>query len=98
MKMPKFIKGTMPKFDLGRLSATAGAVRMLRPKEIHIALCRHVTGDWGELDEDDREQNEIALKERNRLLSVYYGETGVKFYILTEHDRSATTVLLPWDY
>ena len=96
--MPRFIKGTSPKFALGRISATAGVVRMLRLEEIHIALCRHVTGDWGELVEDDREQNEIALKERNRLLSVYYGETGVKFYIITEHDRSATTVLLPEDY
>lgn len=88
----------MPKFDLGRIVATPGALQMLRPEEIRVALCRHISGDWGNLDDFDREQNEIALKEKNRLLSVYYGETGVKFYIITEHDRSATTVLLPEDY
>lgn len=88
----------MPKFDLGQIVATPGALQMLRPEEIRVALCRHISGDWGNLDDDDREQNEIALKEKNRLLSVYYGETGVKFYIITEHDRSATTVLLPEDY
>jgi len=96
--MSRVIKGTMPKFDLGQIVATPGALQMLRPEEIHVALCRHISGDWGNLDDYDREQNEIALKEKNRLLSVYYGETGVKFYIITEHDRSATTVLLPDDY
>ena len=96
--MSRVIKGTMPKFDLGQIVATPGALQMLRPEEIRVALCRHISGDWGNLDDDDREQNEIALKEKNRLLSVYYGETGVKFYIITEHDRSATTVLLPEDY
>ncbi len=88
----------MPKFPLGRLVATPNAIRMLPPEEIRNALYRHVSGDWGTLDNYDREQNETALQGSGRLFSVYHTEAGEKFYVITEHDRSVTTVLLPEDY
>ena len=62
------------------------------------ALSRHVKGDWGELDEDDRQGNERSLREGYRLLSSYTSKSGTKFWIITEADRSVTTVLLPEDY
>ena len=61
-------------------------------------LRRHARGDWGELCRADWEANEQALFSNGRLLSVFYDRTGQKFYIITENDRSITTVLLPEDY
>jgi hypothetical protein len=66
-------------------------------REIQAALRRHHRGDWGELYEEDRKANVSALAFGDRLFSVYHTKAGVKFYIITEHDRSATTVLLPED-
>jgi hypothetical protein len=62
------------------------------------ALQRHVTGDWGELCPEDIEANEQALLNGARLLSAYRSAKGVKFWIITEWDRSVTTILLPEDY
>ena len=62
------------------------------------ALRRHAAGDWGEVDPDDRAANDDALRSGERLLSVYQSATGTTFWVLTEADRSATTVLLPDDY
>ena len=60
---------------------------------------RHVTGDWGELSEEDRRENELSVKEGFRILSAYkLPRTGVKLWIITEADRSATTLLLPDEY
>lgn len=86
------------KFPLGRLVATPNALEHISDPEIMAALQRHLTGDWGDVDEHDREENELSLKEGFRLLSVYRSARGVKFWIITEADRSATTVLLPEDY
>lgn len=61
-------------------------------------LRRHARGDWGELCREDWEANERALFENGRLFSVYHDRSGQKFYIITEHDRSITTILLPEDY
>jgi hypothetical protein len=61
-------------------------------------MARHVSGDWGELDDEDKQSNEEALKDGSRLLSAYLDRNNVKFWIITEADRSATTVLLPEDY
>ena len=85
-------------FPLGRLVATPNALEHIPNPEILAALQRHLTGDWGDVDEHDREENELSLKEGFRLLSVYRSATGVKFWIITEADRSRTTVLLPEDY
>ena len=87
-----------PKFSLGQVVITANAARTLRQEDVVIAIRRHARGDWGELDEQDRQQNQAALKEGTRLLSAYHASNGVKFWIITEWNREVTTVLLPEDY
>jgi hypothetical protein len=67
------------------------------PDAIALALGRHLRGDWGDLGVEDRRANEDALRGGDRILSAYH-ENGIKFYIITEWDRSATTVLLPEEY
>ena len=85
-------------FRLGRMVATPNALANLTQEDILKAIQRHQAGDWGDLSEDDRRENEFSLKEALRIFSVYHSADGVKFYIITEADRSATTVLLPEDY
>ena len=88
---------TQPKFSLGQIVMTANAQAQLDPEAVQQGMNRHAAGDWGEVCEDDRQENELSLKEGFRLLSVYRsGET--KFWIITEADRSVTTVLMPEDY
>lgn len=87
-----------PAFSLGHLVATPTALNQIPSDEILKALSRHVRADWGSLDQEDREANENALKYGGRLFSVYYSTQNIKFWIITECDRSATTVLLPEDY
>ena len=53
---------------------------------------------WGDLDPEDRQANDLSLKDGSRLLSAYHSKDGTKFWIITEADRSVTTVLLPGDY
>ena len=91
-------RSTKPKFALGEVVATAHAMATLPSIDMQLALQRHVTGDWGKVGKEDREANEQALLNGTRLLSVYESSKGVKFWIITEADRSATTVLLPEDY
>jgi hypothetical protein len=88
-------------FSLGQVVATPGALSALGGEGINsdALLQRHVTGDWGELSEDDRRENELSIKEGFRILSVYkLPRTGAKIWIITEGDRSATTLLLPDEY
>jgi len=66
--------------------------------EILSALDRHQRCDWGDVCPADRAANDLALEEGSRLLSVYKSTGGTPFWIITEWDRSATTVLLPEDY
>ena len=61
-------------------------------------IARHLRGDWGELDKDDRRENDLSLEKGFRLVSVYRTAAGLRFYIITEHDRSVTTILLPDEY
>ena len=86
------------KFHLGRTVATKGAVHSLSPDDILVALARHQNGDWGQLDDEDKQANERALLEEGRLVSRYVSVTGTPFYVITEWDRSLTTVLLPQEY
>jgi hypothetical protein len=86
------------KFKLDQIVITSGASEALSSKDIQVALVRHVTGDWGDLDEEDKKSNDQALIDGNRLLSSYKGENGTKFWIITEWDRSVTTILLPSEY
>ena len=84
----------MPRFELGRLLATPGALRAIAPASLVTALQRHAVGDWGELSDEDRAANEAALAEGTRLLSAYTLD-ATPVWVITEGDRSATTVLLP---
>lgn len=87
-----------PRVPLGILVATPNALNVIAHEEIQQALQRHVTGDWGDLDDDDKQANDEALVNGERLLSAYHTANGIKFWIITESDRSVTTVLLPEDY
>ncbi len=86
------------KFELGQLVATPGALESIPPEEMRAAIVRHASGDWGELCKEDCRENEFALTRRLRLMSAYRTQGGTKFWIITEADRSVTTVLLPSEY
>lgn len=88
----------LAKFPLGRLLITPGAQAALTNEDALTALSRHAQGDWGDLETEDREENELSLREGFRILSSYRSESGTKFWVITEADRSATTVLLPEEY
>lgn len=87
------------KFPLGQTVATPGALALLdtSPELLNTLIARHVAGDWGDLDGEDKAANESALVSQERIFSSYDTDHG-KFWIITEHDRSATTVLLPSEY
>jgi hypothetical protein len=87
-----------PKFQLGSIVATPHALEHVTHADIVKALSRHVKGDWGDVHEEDAGANDLALTTGTRLLSVYTSSSGRTFWVLTEADRSATTVLLPEDY
>ena len=89
---------TVTRFSLGQIVATPHALTAIHSEEILNALLRHVQGDWGTLDAHDWAENERALKTGGRLFSQYHSIQNVKFWIITEADRSVTTVLLPEDY
>lgn len=86
------------KFPLGQTYITANAQSLLSMEEVLIGMRRHCAGDWGDVDKDDWQENEQSLEQGFRLLSVYRTRSGVKFWIITEADRSVTTVLMPEDY
>ena len=86
------------KFSLGQIVATTHATEEISPWDILDGIIRHHSGDWGDVYEEDRQENELSLKEGFRLMSVYKSGKGVTFWIITEWDRSITTVLLPEDY
>lgn len=89
-----------PRFPLGQVVATPRALRALQEAEQEPMefMTRHVRGDWGELDDEDKQANERALREGLRILSVYHTSDGVRLYVITEWDRSVTTLLLPDEY
>jgi hypothetical protein len=89
-----------PRFALGQLVATPGALQALADagQDAMRFVARHQAGDWGELDEHDVRENEYSLQHGFRLLSAYRTTNNVKIWIITEWDRSATTVLLPEEY
>src|ERR1019366_1153920 len=86
------------RFPLGEVVATPGALGILAPAELQDALLRHVTGDWGDVDQEDRQANEQALADGSRLLSAYKSSQGKPFWIITEAGRDVTTILLPSEY
>lgn len=86
------------KFPLGRILATPGVQAGIPEPDKFEALLRHASDDWGTLCREDEEANRLALTEGGRLFSVYHSKEGRKFWIITEADRSATTLLLPEEY
>lgn len=92
--------GFHPRFDLGRVVATPGALSTLERYRVSALqlLERHVQGDWGGVCAEDAAENQRALCEGGRLLSSYAVAESVKVWIITEADRSVTTLLLPEDY
>jgi len=87
-------------FSLGLVVATPAALDEMEqarqsPAEL---LNRHKTGDWGDLCEDDCQANTLALEQGERILSAYELSTGSRVYVITEWNRSATTILLPSEY
>lgn len=97
---------TFPRFDLGRTMATPGALEALTELyglgpgtlKLRELMGRHHCGDWGDLDTHDTRANEQALRDGERLLSAYNLPGGTRIWIITEWDRSSTTVLLPDEY
>lgn len=89
---------TTPKLNLGQLLITPAAKRSIHLPDAMKALISHQNGDYGEISEADKEANQEALVTGDRLLSAYTDKNGVKFWIITEADRYATTILLPEDY
>lgn len=86
------------KFLFGQTVITPGALNVLSAEVVRVSLARHGNGDWGELCAEDKQQNDRALTHGGRLFSAYVDKNGVKFWIITEADRSATTILLPSEY
>jgi hypothetical protein len=87
-----------PLFPLGQIVITTQAHNTLHPEDVSVALGRHASGYWGELCPEDLEENRQALARGGRLFSAYRDRGSVKFWIITEHDRSVTMILLPEDY
>jgi hypothetical protein len=89
----------MGAIPLGRVVATPRALQLLQEagKDPHLLLARHRSGDWGVLDEYDHKENELALKLEWRIVSSYSVGEG-RVWIITEANRSYTTILLPEEY
>lgn len=86
------------RFPLGRLVATPAVVQKVSAQALAEAVRRHVTGDWGDhLDDHDRAVNDDCLRSGGRLLSQYF-HGDIRFWLITEADRSSTCVLLPEEY
>lgn len=104
--MASFPSQQHPLFSLGRLVATPGALSALEHTGESPAtfLRRHQRGDWGDLDVEDKRLNDEAVAhegvpdQQSRVLSAYRLANGSKIWIITEWDRSATTILLPEEY
>ena len=89
-----------PLFSLGQVFATPRALAALQTtgQQPFEFLHRHVSGDWGDLVDEDIQENERALEHGSRLFSAYGLNDGTRIWIITEYDRSATTILLPMEY
>ena len=88
---------TIARFPLGPLIITTNASLQLVTEEVLTAVRQHASGDWGDLCPEDTLANDSAVQQGCRLLSAY-GQGSCRFWVITEADRSVTTVLLPEDY
>ncbi len=89
---------TIGTFEPGEIFIARGAGTELNREDVLRGLRCHLAGDWGDLGEDDWKANDDALREGSRLFSKYRYGDGKSFYIITESDRSATTIMLPEEY
>ena len=87
-------------FSLGQVVATPGAIEALAASghQPHEFLNRHVSGDWSEMSDEDKRENEFSVDKELRIFSAYHLSDGTRIWIITEADRSATTLLLPSEY
>ncbi len=89
-------------FELGKLVITPAAKEALDANGVHEILValheRHAMGDWGDISDDDKQANDESVKNGGTMILSAYEINGTRFWIITEHDRSVTTVLLPEDY
>lgn len=90
----------MPSFPLGRTVATPGALSVLEDSAVTSLdlLQRHASGDWGDICDEDAQANEAALEGGLRLMSVYKEGLSEPLWVITEADRSSTTILRPEEY
>jgi hypothetical protein len=98
---PSLLKAPEPLFDLGDVVTTPGAAEVIQHRglNLRLLLLRHVTGDWGDLDDEDKARNDQAVRHGTRILSAYGAEGEPDtLWIITEADRSSTTFLLPREY
>ena len=88
-----------PLFPLGQVVATPGALALMGAARIDPVqlLQRHQSGDWGDLDAEDQRENDYAVHRRLRIFSAY-GQPSDRLWVITEADRSATTILRPDEY
>ncbi|KLN58382.1 hypothetical protein [Variovorax paradoxus] len=89
------------RFDPGQIVMTHGVSALVQQGRLNPSAClrRHLGGDWGDLDDSDRRQNDAALKSgKDRLFSAYEVGPDLKVWVITEWDRSVTTMLLPSEY
>ena len=88
----------MSKFSMGQMVETANAIHTLDAKSVEHALTLYVNCNWGDTNEADAKMNDEAVTSGNQILAVYKDSKGTPFWIITEWDRSVTTILLPEDY
>lgn len=84
--------------SLGNVVITPGALACLSIQDTSSALARHSRGDWGDLGQEDVRSNDRALEGGGRLFSAYNSAQGIRFWVITEWDKSLTTILLPEEY
>jgi hypothetical protein len=98
---PELLRAPEALFDLGAVTTTPGADEVIQRRAINLRflLLRHITGDWGDIDEEDQTRNDQAVPAGRRILSAYGRvDDPDRLYIITELDRSVTTILLPGEY
>lgn len=99
-----FVINKTPKFELGRLTLTIGVDTKMKKDSsfkdfVHVSLDRYGQCDWGDTCDEDKRTDDAALKTNERILAVYKHEkSGTKIWIITEWDRSVTTILFPDEY
>lgn len=101
MALAVLTPASQTRFAPGQIVMTIGVDALVRQGQLNPApyLRRHLGGDWGDLDESDRRQNDAALRSgEDRLFSSYQVAPDLKLWMITEWDRSVTTLLLPSEY